>query len=172
VASRPDIRVLEAERAEATAERDQANANALPQVSAWASYQREDTEAIVLGGLRLTLPAWNRAQGDKASATAKGRRATAGRDATLRAAERQVTDALAAYALARDAIDIFERDVVPVLDDSEQLLQKTMNAGQMAVSDYLVARQEILGGRREHLERLLALAKAATMVRFVAGGAP
>src|SRR6185503_18895170 len=172
VASRPDIRVLEAERAEGTAERDQANANALPQVSAWASYQREDTEAIVLGGLRLTLPAWNRAQGDKASATAKGRRATAGRDATLRAAERQVTDALAAYALARDAIDIFERDVVPVLDDSEQLLQKTMNAGQMAVSDYLVARQEILGGRREHLERLLALAKAATMVRFVAGGAP
>jgi len=83
-----------------------------------------------------------------------------------------VTDALAAYALARDALDIFERDVVPVLDDSEQLLQKTMNAGQMAVSDYLVARQEILGGRREHLERLLALAKAATMVRFVAGGAP
>jgi hypothetical protein len=42
----------------------------------------------------------------------------------------------------------------------------------MAVSDYLVARQEILGGRREHLERLLALAKAAAMVRFVAGGAP
>jgi outer membrane protein TolC len=171
-ASRSDIRVLEAERRAATAEREQANANALPQVSAWASYQREDTEAIVLGGLRLTLPAWNRAQGDKASATAKERRATAGRDATFRAAERQVTDALAAYALARDALDIFERDVVPVLDDSEQLLQKTMNAGQMAVSDYLVARQEILGGRREHLERLLALAKAAAMVRFVAGGAP
>lgn len=172
IASRPDIRVLEAERTEAAAERAQANASALPQVSAWASYQREDTEAIVLGGVRLTLPAWNRAQGEKATAIAKGQRASAARDATLRAAERQVADALAAYALARDAVDIFERDVVPVLDDSEQLLQKTMNAGQMAMSDYLVARQEVLGGRREHLERLLALAKAAAMVRFVAGGAP
>jgi cobalt-zinc-cadmium efflux system outer membrane protein len=171
-ASRPDIRVLDAERAIAAAERDQANANGLPQIAAWASYRREDTESIVLGGLRLTLPAWNRAQGDKASAAAKERRAIATRDATLRVAERQIADVLAAYALARDALDTFERDVLPILDDSEQLLQKTITAGQIAVSDYLVARQEILSGRREHLDRLLALAKTAATVRFIAGGAP
>jgi len=172
VASRPDVRVREAERATAAAQRDQANASALPQVWAWASYQREDTATIVLGGLRLSLPLWNRAQGDQAIAAARQRRASAIRDATLRAAERQLADVLAAYALARDAVDIFERDVAPVLDDNEQLLQKTMTAGQIAVSDYLVARQEILGGRREHLERLLALARAAATVQYVAGGAP
>lgn len=171
-AIRPDLRVLDAARAVAAAERDQAHASALPQLSAWASYQREATESVVLGGLRVTLPAWNRAQGDQATAAAKERRAISVRDATLRAAERQIAAALAAYALARDAVTAFERDVVPVLDDSEQLLQKTIDAGQIAVGDFLVARQEILGGRREHLERLLALAKAAATVRFVAGGAP
>jgi outer membrane protein TolC len=170
-ASRADVRVLDAERATAAAEGDQARASALPQLAIWASYQREDTDAIVLGGLRFTLPMWNRAQGDREAAAAKDRRASATREATLRVAERQITDALAAYMLAREAVDTFEREVVPVLEDSEQLLQKTIDAGQIAVSDYLVARQEILSGRREYLERLLALAKAAAAARFVTGGA-
>jgi cobalt-zinc-cadmium efflux system outer membrane protein len=171
-AGRPDVRALDAERAVAAAERDQARAGGLPRLSLWASYRREDTDAIVAGGLGVTLPIWNRAQGDRAAAAAREQRAVATRDATLRAAERQIADALAAYALARDAVDVFERDVVPLLDDSEQLLQKSIAAGQIAVGDYLVARQEILDGRREHLERLLALAKAAAVARFAAGGAP
>jgi cobalt-zinc-cadmium efflux system outer membrane protein len=171
-ARRADVRVLDAERAVAVAERDQARASGLPQLSLWASYRREDSDSIVLGGLRATLPMWNRGQGDQASALARQRRAIAIRDATLRSVERQITDAVAAYAMARAAVDGFEHDVVPLLDDSEQLLQKTISAGQIAIADYLVARQEILGGRREHLERLLALAKAAATVRFVAGGAP
>ncbi|HEX2688875.1 MAG TPA: TolC family protein [Kofleriaceae bacterium] len=171
-ANRPDVRVLDAARAVAAAERDQVQASALPKLSVWAGYLREDTDAIVLGGLRITLPTWNRGQGEQKAAAAKERRAIATRDATARVAERQIADAIAAYALARDAVDAFEREVVPVLDDSEQLLQKTIDAGQIAVSDYLVARQEILSGRREYLERLLAFAKAAATARFVAGGAP
>lgn len=170
--ARPDVRALDAERAVAAAERGQAQANALPHVSLWGSFRREDTEAVVLGGLRFTLPAWNRAQGDRQAADARERRASATRDATLRAAERQIADALAVHALAKEAVDAFERDVVPVLDDSERLLEKTIAAGQIAVGDYLVARQEILNGRREYLERLLALAKAAAAARFAAGGAP
>jgi cobalt-zinc-cadmium efflux system outer membrane protein len=170
--NRADVRVLDAERVVAGAERDQANASGRPQLWLWAGYRREDTHSIVFGGLRMTLPLWNRAQGDKAAAAAKERRAIDTRDATLRAANRQVVDALAAYTSARQAVTVFETDVVPLLDDSEQLLQKTIDAGQIAVSDYLVARQEILDGRREYLERVLALARTAATVRFVAGGAP
>ncbi len=44
--------------------------------------------------------------------------------------------------------------------------------GQITISVYLVARQEILNGRREHLDRQLALAKAAAVARFVAGVSP
>jgi cobalt-zinc-cadmium efflux system outer membrane protein len=171
-ANRADVRVLDAERVVAGAERDQATASGRPELSLWASYHREDTDSIVLGGLRMTLPLWNRAQGDKAAAVAKERRAIDTRDATLRAANRQVVDALAAYSSALQAVALFEKEVVPLLDDSEALLQKTIDAGQIAVSDYLVARQEILNGRREYLERLLALARTAATVRFVAGGAP
>jgi len=168
-AARPDVRLLEAERDVAAAERAQAIANGRPEVALWASYRREDTANIVLGGLRMTLPLWNRSQGEVAASSAKERRAADTREAALRAADRQLADAFAAYQSARRSVEVFEQDVVPLLDDSEQLLQKTVDAGQFTVSDYLVARQELLNGRREHLDRLLALAKAAIELRYVAG---
>lgn len=172
VTARPDVRALEQEREVAIAQHAQATANGRPELALWAAYQREDAASILVGGLRVTLPMWNRAQGAKATAQAQERRATEVRDATIQVARRQMADALAAYASARQSVDAFEHEVAPLLDDSEQLLQKTVDAGQLAVSDYLVARQQLLDGRREHLDRLLALAKAAVGVDYVAGGAP
>jgi cobalt-zinc-cadmium efflux system outer membrane protein len=168
-AARPDVRALEAERDVAVAEHAQAVANGRPEVALWAAYRREDTADIVLGGLRMTLPLWNRAQGEIAAARARERRAIDTRAAALRVADRQVADAVAVYQAARHSVEVFERDVVPLLDDSELLLQKTVDAGQLTISDYLVARQELLNGRREHLERLVALARAAIELRYVAG---
>ena len=170
--TRADVRVLERERDVARAEHAQAVANGRPQLALFAGYQREDTDSIVLAGLRFTLPIWNSGQGEKAAARAHERTATEARDAMVRIARREVADAMGAYTATKQAVDAFEKDVLPLLDDSEQLLQKSIDAGQIAVSDYLVARQEILNGRRDHLERQLALAKAAIAVRYVMGGQP
>ena len=171
-ANRADVRVLERERDVARAEHAQAVANGRPQLALFVGYQREDTDSIVLGGLRFTLPIWNSGQGEKAAARAHERTATEERDATVQIAQREVADAMVAYTATKQAVEAFEKDVLPLLDDSEQLLQKSIDAGQIAVSDYLVARQEILNGRRDHLERQLALAKAAIAVRYVSGGQP
>ena len=168
-AARPDVRALAAQRDVAIAEHAQAVASGRPEVALWASYRREDTADLVLGGVRMTLPLWNRSQGETAAARAKERRAIDTRDAALHAADRQVVDAVAVYQSALQSVEIFERDVTPLLDDSEQLLQKTVDAGQITVSDYLIARQELLNGRREYLDRLLALARAAVALRYVTG---
>jgi cobalt-zinc-cadmium efflux system outer membrane protein len=172
LAARADVRVLDREREVAGAQHAQAIASGRPEISLWAAYQREDTADIVLGGLRMSFPVWNRAQGEQAAATAREHSAAQVRDATLRAADRQLADVVAAYTSAKQATDAFERDVVPLLDDSERLLQRRIDAGQIAISDYLVARQELLGARREYLERLVAMARAAATVRFVAGVTP
>jgi cobalt-zinc-cadmium efflux system outer membrane protein len=168
-AARPDVRALAAERDVAIAEHAQAVANARPELALWGSYRREDRADIVLGGLRMTLPLWNRAQGETAAARAKQRRAIETRDAALRAADRQLADARAVYRAALQSVEIFERDVAPLLDDSERLLQSTVDAGQIRVSEYLVARQELLNGRRDYLDRLLALARATLAVRYASG---
>lgn len=172
VEKRADVRALAAERTVATAEHDVAVANARPNVGVWLGYMREGGDDIVLGGVRMTLPVWNRGQGEKAIATARAQRATNTLTATTRAASRALGDAFEAYAHARDAVGVYERDVLPALDDSETLLGKSVDAGQLAVNEYLVARQEILTGRREYVDRLLALAKAAATVRYVAGVTP
>ena len=172
VPTRADVRAIEAEARVARAEGALANANGRPDVGLWLGYERDENDTILLGGLTMTLPFWNRAQGDKAAARAKQRRAELERAAVIGAASRQVVDAFEAYARAREGVEIFERDVLPTLVDSEKLLERSIETGQMAVNEFLVARQEILGGRREHLERQLQLAKAAAAARFVAGVAP
>jgi cobalt-zinc-cadmium efflux system outer membrane protein len=169
---RADVRALEAESRVARAEGSLAAANGRPDIGAWLGYERDEGDSILLGGISLTLPLWNRAQGDKAAARARERRADAERTAVLAAASRQVADAFEAYTRAREAVEVIERDVLPALADAERLLERSIEAGQIAIHDYLVARQEILGGRREHLERQLALAKAAAAARFIAGVAP
>lgn len=171
-AARADVRALERERDVASAEHAKAVAAGRPDLGLFVAYDREDTDSIVLGGLTLTLPVWNAARGARAAARAHEHTASELRDATVRIAARQLADAMAAYRSTKQAVDTFERDILPILDDSEQLLEKSIDQGQIAISDYLVARQELLNGRRDHLERQLALAKAAITVRYVAGGQP
>lgn len=171
-ADRADVRALDRERELAKAEHARAVAEGRPGVAVFVGYQREDSDSIVVGGLSLTLPIWSSAQGARAAARAHERAASELREATLRIADRELADALAAYAATKQAVATFEQDSLPLLDDSEQLLQKSIDAGQIAISDYLVARQELLAGRRDHLERQLALAKAAITVRYVAGARP
>jgi len=171
-ATRADVRALDREGETAMAEAARADANGKPNIGIWLGYQREDTASIVLAGLRLSLPIWNRAEGERAAAAAKERRVRESREAIVHVASRQVADAIAAYQAAERSFAMFDRDVVPVLDDSEKLLDKTLDAGQIAISDYLFARQELLNGRREQLDRALALAKAAVAARYAMGVAP
>jgi cobalt-zinc-cadmium efflux system outer membrane protein len=172
VPARPDVRALEAESRVAMAEGSLAKANGRPNLGLWIGYERDEKDTILLGGLSVTLPLWNRAQGDKAAARAKQRRVELERTAVLGAASRQVIDAFEAYTRAHEAVELFDREVVPPLVDSEKLLERSIETGQITISAYLVARQEILNGRREHLDRQLALAKAAAVALFVAGVSP
>ncbi len=172
VQGRADLRTLDAEAEVARAEGALARAAGRPDLGVWVGYERDDNDTIVLGGLSVTLPIWNRAQGDKAVARISERRAELERAAVLASASRHVIDAFEAYLRARESVDVFERDVVPSLADAEKLLDRSIETGQIAMSDFLVARQELLTGRREQLDRQLALARAAATARFLAGVTP
>ena len=170
--TRADVVALDRERDAAIAEGEQASAEGRPNAGIWVGYQREDSATILLAGLRFTLPIWNRAQGPRAVAAAKERRVGETRDATLRLASREIADAVASYTAAATSVATFEQEVLPVLDDSDQLLDKMLDAGQIAVTDLLFARQELLASRREYLDRLLALAKASALARHAMGVSP
>lgn len=170
--TRADVRALEAEAGVARAEGALASANGLPDVGLWIGYERDDSTTILVGGLTMTLPLWNRAQGDRALARARLRRAELERAAVVIAGSRQLADAFEAYTRARESVELFESEVIPTIVASETLLERSVETGQRSVNDYLVARQEILSGRREHLERQRQLARAAAALYFLAGVTP
>jgi outer membrane protein, heavy metal efflux system len=169
-ARRADVVALAAESRVARAEEVLANALGRPDLGLWFSYERDDADTVLVGGLTFTLPLWNRAHGAKAAARAKQRRIELETTAVVAAASRHVADATDAYARAREAVEVFERDVLPPLVDAEQLLERSIDTGQIAISDYLVARGEIQTARREHLDRQLAYLKAWATARYVGGG--
>ena len=172
LAQRADLRALETDQRVGEAEHASAVANGRIDLGIWAGYLREGGDSIVIGGLRLTLPVWNQRQGDKAHAIAHANAAREQLAATTQAASREIADATQAFARAREAVETYERDVLPALDDAEQLLDKSIAAGQLAINEYLVERQELVSGRREYLDRLLALADAHAALRFAAGVSP
>jgi outer membrane protein, heavy metal efflux system len=172
VPMRADVRAVVAESRVAKAEGALAIANGRPELGLLLGYQLDETDSIYLAGLTVTLPFFNRAQGEKAAARAKLRRAELERAALVTAASRQIVDAYDAYTKMRDAVAIFERDVLPAVTDTEKLLDRSLETGQVAINAYLVARHEILASQREYLERQLQLAKAAASARFIAGVTP
>jgi cobalt-zinc-cadmium efflux system outer membrane protein len=172
VPRRADLRALGAEAEVASAELRLARASAWPDVGLWIGYEREEAADILLAGVRVTLPLWQRAQRDRALARAKAARIDAQLEVATRVASREVRDAFAAYEHARTAVEVFEADVLPALDDAERLLTRSLDAGQLAAGDFLLARKELLEGRREHLDHLLAHARARITVQLVAGVRP
>lgn len=172
VPARADVRALEAERRLADAELTLAIANGRPDLGLWVAFEREEGSSEILGGVVLTLPMWNRAQGDKAAARARERRTSAERAAVLGAASRRVLDAYAAYAHARDALQIIVRDVEPALTAAERLADQALDAGQISVGVYVIGQAELLSARHAHLDRRLALARLAAVARQVAGVDP
>jgi cobalt-zinc-cadmium efflux system outer membrane protein len=170
--NRADVRAFEADAEAARAEGALAAANGRPDIGLWFGYERDEQESIVVGGLLVTLPLWNRARAEKAGARAKLRGAEAARVAATGMAAREVVDAFEAYTHAREAVLVMERDALPAIVDGEGLLERSIDAGQLAIADYLLIHQQILDGRREYLERRLAAAKAALAAQLAAGVTP
>jgi cobalt-zinc-cadmium efflux system outer membrane protein len=169
---RADLRAIAAERAVAAAEERVARATSGWQLGAFVEYAREENAQIVLGGLRVTLPAWNRGQGARAERRAREARIETTLAARSAVAARETRDARDALAHAREAVELFEAEVLPFLDDAEGLLERSIEAGTLPIREYLVVRGELLDGRREYLDRLLALAQADVNARFAAGEMP
>ena len=131
VASRPDVKALEAEAGVARAETDLANVKRWPAIGIWFAYDLDEHDNIVLGGLRVTLPLWNREQGALASSRVKQKTAMRKRDAIVSAATRQLVDVYEQYTHERDAVDIMRRDVLPAIDDAQKLVERSIDAGQI-----------------------------------------
>ncbi|HET9299543.1 MAG TPA: TolC family protein, partial [Candidatus Polarisedimenticolaceae bacterium] len=170
--ARPDLRVREAEQAEAGAALRLAQAERRPDLGLLARYEREEGDGTLFAGVRLTLPIANRGQGLEQEARARQQRLTAEQGAALQAVEVEVEGARAAYTEARAAAAVLQEGALSLLEETERLSARSYEAGQIGLAEYLLVRRELSETRALYLERLLEAALAWVRLQTRTGGLP
>jgi cobalt-zinc-cadmium efflux system outer membrane protein len=166
---RPDVRALDAEIAEAEAEQSFARTLRWPELGVRASYSHEEGDRILLGGIGLTLPLFNRGQEAAAVASARLSRLRAEREALKRTIEAEVRGAIASHDALRAAVAEYERTVLPLVEENERLALESYEVGQIGLADLLLVRREALDARRAYIDQLLAMRLAEVELRARAG---
>lgn len=168
-AERPDLRLLDAEIAEAEAEQRLARTLRWPELELRGSYKHEEGDRIVLGGVGLSLPIFNHGQEAGVVANARRARLRLEREALARTIDAELRGALAAYEALRAGAAEYERTVLPLIDESERLALESYEVGQTGLADLLLIRREALDARRAYIDQLIETRLAEVELRARAG---
>jgi cobalt-zinc-cadmium efflux system outer membrane protein len=123
----------------------------------------------VLGGLTVTLPAFQRGQGTLALGTARANRARLEADIARETAIAELRAAHSEYEQRAGLAAALQRDTALSLDDNESLATRSYEAGEMNLMDLLQIRRDALGTRLTIIDRHLDAARARLSVDFAAG---
>jgi len=154
-AERPDARLLDAEIAETESDRRLARMLRWPDFGVRGAYRREEGDRVVLGGVGITLPVFNRGQEATAVANARLARLRAEREALTRTIEAEVRGGIAARDALMAAAAAYERTVLPLIEENETLALESYEVGQIGLGDLLLVRRETLDARRALIDQLI-----------------
>jgi cobalt-zinc-cadmium efflux system outer membrane protein len=171
-AGRSDVLLLDAEIVETEADQRLARTLRWPDFEVRGAYRKEEGDRIVLGGVGITLPVFNRGQEATAAASARLARLRTERDALTRTIEAEVRGAMATHEALRAAASEYERTVLPLVEENEKLALESYEVGQIGLSDLLLVRREALDARRAFIDQLIETRLAEVELRTQAGAWP
>jgi cobalt-zinc-cadmium efflux system outer membrane protein len=166
---RPDVAAAAKDLAAAEVDLALAKALAFPDLSVGVVYGHEVDKDVVLAGVSIALPLWNRNQGGRRAARATMRRAQVVDETSRREAERAVRTAYVAYQLAREAVAAFDRDVVEKLGENLQFARESMRAGKIGILEFSIVRGDLVDTRVAYLNAIRDLVEARYALELAAG---
>lgn len=166
---RPDLRALRAETREAEAQTQLGRALRQPDLGFGVSYAREEANTVVLGGLTITLPMFQRGQGVLAAGGARALRSRLELETTRQAALAELETAYAVYQQHATLVEAFVRDAIPSVADNESLARRSYDAGELNLMEFLLIRRDALDTRAVVIARRLDAARSRLLVDHVAG---
>jgi len=169
VDQRPEFAMLQAEVREADAQAQLGRALGRPDLGFRVAYAREESDTILLGGLTITLPTFQKGQGTLAAGIARANRARTEADIARQAAVAQLRTAYAVYEQHAVLSAAFEKDAVPSLADNETLARRSYEAGEMNLMDSLLIRRDAVETRLTIIDRRLDAARSRLTIDFIAG---
>ncbi|MCP3135747.1 TolC family protein [Pyxidicoccus xibeiensis] len=169
---RPDLQALEAELAQARAELRLGRSAAWPDVEVGVRYQREVDESAILGTLGVPLPLFSRGEEARVTGEARVRRLQAALDAARATLEVYVEAARVQHHKRVEALELLEREALPLLADNESLARRSYDAGEMGLAEFLLVRRDTLEARSDYLDSLLEAALARVQLAVETGALP
>ena len=169
---RPDLLALESEVAQAEAELHLGRSGAWPDVTVGVRYQREVDESSVLGTLGVPLPLFSRGQEARVTGEARVRRLRTVLESARAAREVQVEAARVLHRKRQEALELLEREALPLLADNASLAARSYEAGEMGLAEFLVVRRDTLEARVAHIDSLLEAALARVQLAVETGALP
>ena len=166
---RPDLTALLAESRAAGGEVQLGRALGRPELGVRLGYHREDGDSIVLGGLSVTLPAFQRGQGVLAAGLARSGRAKIELDTTRERAGSQLAAAYDTYQRHAALAEAFAGSALPSVEDNELLARRSYETGELGLLAYLTIRRDALQVRTSLIDRRLETAHRRVTIDFVAG---
>jgi cobalt-zinc-cadmium efflux system outer membrane protein len=166
---RPDFVALRADAREADAQIQLGRALQRPDLGFRVGYEREEADDIVLGGLTITLPAFQRGQGTVAGGSARASRARLELETARQTA---IADLETAYALHQQRATLaatLVSEAVPSLDDNQNLARRSYEAGELNLMDLLLIRRDALETRTLMIDRRLEAARSRVEIDYLAG---
>lgn len=169
VEQRPEFAVLAAELREAESQVQLGRAMSKPDLGFRVAYEREESNTTVLGGLTITLPAFQQGQGTRAAGLARASRARTEADIARQRALADLRTAYAVYEQHAALSAALEKDAAPSLADNENLARRSYDAGEMNLMDSLLIRRDAVETRMTIIDRRLDAARSRLAVDFIAG---
>ena len=169
VRQRPEFAVLAAELREAEAQQQLGRALMKPDLGIRVGYEREESNNILLGGLTVTIPAFQEGHGTRAAGVARANRL---RTESEVARERAIADLRTAYGVYEQRAALaaaLEKDASPSLLDNENLARRSYEAGEMNLMDFLLIRRDAVETRFAVIDRRLEAARSRLTVDVIAG---
>jgi cobalt-zinc-cadmium efflux system outer membrane protein len=166
---RPEFAVLQAEERLGQAKAQLGRSLGRPDLGFRVGYWREQSDTILLGGLTVTLPAFQKGQGTLASGLAQQKRARIEADIARESALAELRTAIAVYEQRSGLSTTLQSATAATLLDNETLARRSYEAGEMSLMDLLLVRRDVLDTRLAVIERRLETAISRVRIDHAAG---
>ncbi|MCC6316607.1 MAG: TolC family protein [Gemmatimonadaceae bacterium] len=168
---RPDLSAAREEIAQAGSQARLAARDALPNLRLGAVAERNRGTGDPRVGLSvgIGLPVFNRQQGNRARSDADAERARRGRAATEVAVRAEVTEAVRALTLAREARRVYARAALAPARTNSALLDTAHRAGKITLPTLLLLRNQLLGAELGYWDTWLAEQEAGVRLDLATG---
>lgn len=171
LASRRDVAAARLDVDAAVAEQRLAARSIVPTPTLGVSIAREEKADIVLGTLSFELPVFARNQAERGVTSARVQQSRIALAALERRASQEVRLAAERVRVARRVLDTFDPATMAALADDLALVTKAYEAGQIDFVRYQLLRREALEARRDRIDALEALNRAAAQLERALGRA-